>query len=61
MDGDIQLNNNNNNNNNNTLSENLNTITKGHLGVVFNTVKYIVSNWNLLLQTIGVNRFFMEF
>ena len=41
-----------------TLCENLNAITKGHLCVVFNAIKYIVSNYVITLQIIGVNNFF---
>ena len=34
------------------LCENLNTIGKGNLCVIFNTIKYIVSNYVLILQII---------
>ena len=39
------------------LCENLNDITKGHLCVVFNAIKYIITNYVIILQIICVNNF----
>ena len=38
--------------------ENLNGIIKGHLCVVFNIIKYVVSNHGIILEIFGVNKFY---
>ena len=40
------------------LCEKLSDIIKSHLSVVFDTIKYVVSNCVIILQIIGVNKFF---
>ena len=41
------------------LCENLNVISKWHVCVVFNTLKYIISNYATILNIIGVNKYFL--
>ena len=43
------------------ICENINVTTKGHLCVVFYTIKYIVSDYAIILQIIDVNKLFYIF